>query len=300
MALTPLNELAVFVTVARRGSFTRAAKELGVSTSAVSQTVRQLEERVGKALLTRTTRSVSLTDAGRRLHEQAAPGVQTALAALENAAARDTQVTGTLRLTVPAFAVPIILEPVLPRLLELHPHVRVDARVSNRFVDIASEGLDAGVRLRESVAQDMVQLRLTPPFRFIIVASPGYVKRHGAPTRPEDVTKHACIGYRTPSTGLPYHWELERGRRALRIPVTGPMASNHTRLNIAMAAAGLGLTYVAEPEAAPWLHSGALVPVLEDWAPTVPGLFLFYPHRTRISRPLRAFIDVAKQVLPQR
>ncbi|MFP2926813.1 LysR family transcriptional regulator [Pyxidicoccus sp. 3LG] len=300
MALTPLNELAVFVTVARRRNFTLAARELGVSKSAVSQSVRNLEERLGQPLLSRTTRSVSLTDAGRRLMESADPGLQLALSALENLSAKTSQVTGTLRLTVPHFAVPLVLEPVLPPFFQAHPHVRAEVSVDNRIVDIVAEGLDAGMRLMESVERDMVQVRLTPPFRFLVLAAPAYVERRGQPSRPEDLTKHDCIGWRSPTTKLTYHWELERGRRELRVPVKGPLLTDSAQLGISMAVAGLGLAYLSELEAGPWLRSGALQPVLEDWAPTVPGLFLYYPHRARASAPLRAFIDMARRTLPLR
>ncbi|PTL83171.1 LysR family transcriptional regulator [Vitiosangium sp. GDMCC 1.1324] len=300
MALTPLNALAVFVTVARRRSFTQAAKELGVSSSAVSQAVRQLEEKLGQALLARTTRSVSLTEAGRRLMEGAAPGLQSALEALEHLSAEASQVMGSLRLTVPILALAPVLEPVLPKFLAAHPHVRVEVSVQDRFVDIVKEGFDAGIRLSESVQRDMVQVRLTPAFRFLVVGAPAYLERHGAPRRPEELANHACLGYRSPSTGLPYHWEFEQGRKELSVPVKGPFVSDHTPLLISMAAAGLGLTYAAELSVAPWLHTGALRPVLEEWAPTVPGLFLYFPSRARASRPLRAFLDMAREVLPRR
>nr|AYM53923.1 transcriptional regulator LysR family [Corallococcus coralloides] len=298
MALTHLNELAVFVAVARRGNFTRAARELGVSTSAVSQSVRNLEARLGQALLARTTRSVSLTDAGRRLLESAGPGLEAAIAAMEHLPAKDTQLTGTLRLSVPLLAVPFVLEPVLPAFIAAHPHVHVEVRVENRYANIVAEGLDAGIRLMESVERDMVHVRLTPPFRYLVVAAPAYAQRHGLPTRPEDLTRHTCICWRTPSTGLPYHWELERGRRELRVPVKGPLVTDSAYLVARMALAGLGLAYLSELEVAPWLRSGELLPVLEDWAPSVPGLFLYYPHRTRASAPLRAFIELARRTLP--
>ncbi|ATB39173.1 LysR family transcriptional regulator [Cystobacter fuscus] len=300
MALTPLNALAVFVTVARRRSFTQAAKELGVSSSAVSQAVRQLEEKLGQALLARTTRSVSLTEAGRRLMEDAAPGLQSALAALEHLSADTTQLTGSLRLSVPAFSLPLVVEPVLAKFLEVHPHVHVDVSVQDGFVNIVEEGFDAGIRLSEAVERDMVQVRLTPAFRFLVVGAPSYLERHGTPRRPKDLADHACLGYRSPSTGLPYHWEFEQGRRELSVPVKGPLASDHAPLLLSMAAAGLGLAYVAESQAAPWLRTGALRPVLEEWAPTVPGLFLYFPNRTRASRPLRAFLDMARDILPRR
>ncbi|NVJ22365.1 MULTISPECIES: LysR family transcriptional regulator [Myxococcus] len=298
MALTPLNELAVFVSVARHKSFTRAAKELGVSTSAVSQSVRLLEERVQQALFFRTTRNVSLTDAGQRLLERAAPGLESALNALEHLSADATQLTGTLRLTVPGIALASVIEPVLPRFLRENPHVHAEVRVSDRLVDIVEEGLDAGLRLVEAVEKDMVQVRLTPAFRFMVLASPAYLKRHGTPLRPEDLAKHDCITYRAPTTGLPYHWELERGRKELRVQVKGQLATDHAEVMFRMAVAGVGLTYLAELQVAPALRAGTLVPVLEDWAPSVPGIFLYYPHRARASPPLRAFIALARKLLP--
>ncbi|WP_375756917.1 LysR family transcriptional regulator [Corallococcus exercitus] len=301
MALTPLNALTVFVTVARRRSFSQAAKELGVSSSAVSQAVRQLEQKLGQALLARTTRSVSVTDAGQRLLDEAAPGLQSALAALEHLAAGDThEVTGSLNLSVPAFSVPLVVEPVLPRFLAAHPHVRVNVSVQDRFVDIVKEGYDAGVRLTESVQRDMVQVRLTPAFRFLVLGTPAYLERHGTPQHPRDLANHACLGYRAPSTGLPYHWEFEQARKELTVPVKGPLTSDNASLLLNMACEGLGLAYVSELQAAPTLRSGTLRPVLEDWAPLVPGLFLYFPHRARASRPLRAFIELARELLPRR
>ncbi|MCE9670642.1 LysR family transcriptional regulator [Myxococcus stipitatus] len=297
MATSPFHELSVFLVVARHKSFTRAAKELGVSTSAVSQTVRLLEERVEQPLLFRTTRSVSLTDAGQRLVERAAPGMESALGALENLSTDTTQLSGTLRFTVPFFALSIVLEPVLPRFFQEYPQVRVEARVSDQLVNIVAEGLDAGFRLTESVERDMVQVRIIPPFRFLVLGAPAYLRRRGTPTKPADLTRHDCIGYRAPTTGLLYHWELERGRREVRIPVKGPLVSDNAQFMMRMAAAGLGLVYAAEVEAAPFLRAGTLQPVLEDWAPTVPGGFIYYPHRARASPPLRAFIDVARKVL---
>ncbi|WP_426735523.1 LysR family transcriptional regulator [Myxococcus faecalis] len=298
MALTPLNELAVFVAVARHKSFTRAGKELRVSTSAVSQTVRMLEERVGGALLSRTTRSVSLTDMGQRLLERAGPGLESALGALEHLSADVSEISGTLRLTVPVMGLATVIEPVIPRFIQEHPHVRVDVRVTDRFVNIVTEGLDAGLRLTESVERDMVQLRLSPSFRFLIVGSPAYLKKHGTPTRPADLAQHECIGYRAPTTGLPYHWELERGRKQLRIAVKGPLVTDDSQFTRRMAVAGAGLAYLAEPELTPALREGTLRAVLEDWAPSVPGLFLYYPHRARASPALKAFVALARKMLP--
>lgn len=299
MALTPLNALTVFVTVARRRSFTQAAKELGVSSSAVSQAVRQLETKLGQPLLARTTRSVSLTDAGQRLLDEAAPGLQSALEALEHLAAGDTQqVTGSLRLSVPAFSVSLVLERVLPRFTAAYPQVQVHVSVQDWFVDIVKEGYDAGIRLTEAVQRDMVQVRLTPAFRFIVVGTPAYLERYGTPRHPRDLAKHRCLGVRT-SAGLPYHWEFEQGTKELAVPVKGPLTSDSSALLLSMACQGLGLTYMAEIQAASALRSGVLRPVLEDWAPSVPGLFLYYPDRARASRPLRAFIELARELLPR-
>lgn len=300
MALTPLNALTVFVTVARRRSFTQAAKELGVSSSAVSQAVRQLEEKLGQPLLARTTRSVSLTDAGQRLLDEAAPGLQSALAALEHLAAGEApQVTGSLRLSVPAFSVPLMMEPLLPRFIAAYPRVQVHVSVQDWFVDIVKEGYDAGIRLTESVQRDMVQVRLTQAFRFLVVGTPAYFERHGTPRHPRDLARHPCLGFRS-STGLPYHWEFEQGTKELAVPVKGPLTSDSSALLLTMARQGLGLTYIAELQVAEALRSGALRPALEDWAPSVPGLFLYYPHRARASRPLRAFIELARELLPRR
>jgi DNA-binding transcriptional LysR family regulator len=301
MALTPLNALTVFVTVARRRSFSQAAKELGVSSSAVSQAVRQLEEKLGRTLLARTTRSVSLTDSGQRLLDEAAPGLQAALAALEHLADSSVdQLTGTLNLSVPAFSVPLILEPLLPRFLETYPHVHVNVSVQDAFVDIVKEGFDAGIRLSESVQRDMVQVRLTPSFRFLVVGAPAYLQRHGIPRKPRELAGHACLNFHQFSKGLPYHWEFEQGRKEFKVPVKGPLSSDHAPLLLRMAVAGQGLAYVAEVEAMPYLRAGTLKPVLEDWAPVVAGIFLYYPHRTRASPALRAFIDLAKQLAPSR
>nr|WP_276602775.1 LysR family transcriptional regulator [Nannocystis pusilla] len=181
MAFTPLNALNAFLAVARRKSFAAAATELAISPSALSQSVRQLEERLGVALLSRTTRSVALTEAGRRLFEQAGPGVEQALEALKSASAQADEVTGRVRLTVPAIAVPFVITPVLPRFVASYPKVEVEVQVENLRRDIVAEGFDAGVRLEEFIERDMVQVRLTQPSRFVVAGAPAYLKRRGAP-----------------------------------------------------------------------------------------------------------------------
>lgn len=296
MRSSPLTQLQVFVIVARLRSFGGAARELGVSTSAVSQTVKQMEEQLGVVLLTRTTRSVSLTDAGRQLLENAAPALQQALAALTEVAARPGETVGRLKLTVPSVAVPYVIAPVLPTFRARHPRVEVEVVVEGRLADIVGEGYDAGVRLTEAIERDMVQVRLTDPFRFVVVGSPDYLTRHGTPQRPEDLLRHECITFRSSTNGSLYAWELERGRRNWRVPVRGGVVTNDSQLWVSLAEQGAGLAYVFEPMATEHLRDGRLQIVLEAYAPTVPGFFLYYPSRAQRSPALRLFVEAAKEL----
>jgi DNA-binding transcriptional LysR family regulator len=290
-----LPQLQVFLAVARLRSFSGAAREIRVSPSAVSQAVRQLEEQLRVTLFTRTTRSVSVTDAGRRLFEAAGPGVAQALAAIGEAAARPGEAVGHLRISVPHAAVPYVIAPVLPAFRERHPRVDVEVVTEDRFVDIAAEGYDAGVRLSEAIERDMVQVRLTEAFRFVVVGAPVYLARHAAPQRPEDLLRHECITFRL-TTGAIYGWELERGRRNWRVPVRGGIVTNDSRLRVSLAEAGVGLTYVMEPLVAEQLRKGRLRRVLESFAATVPGFFLYFPSRAHSSPALRLFVEAAKEL----
>lgn len=191
---------------------------------------------------------------------------------------------------------PSIITPVLPTFRARHPRVEVDVVVEERFVDIVAEGYDAGVRLSESLERDMVQVRLTDAFRFVVVGAPNYLARHGTPERPEDLLRHECITLRSQTTGAPYVWELERGRRNWRVPVRGGIATNDHMTSAALAAEGLGLAYALEPAVQEQLRSGRLVRVLEAYAPTVPGFFLYYPSRAQRSGPLRLFVETAKEL----
>ncbi|NOK36088.1 LysR family transcriptional regulator [Corallococcus exercitus] len=292
----PFPQLQVFLAVARLTSFSAAARELGVSTSAVSQAVRQLEEQLRVVLFTRTTRSVALTDAGRRLVEGAGPAMSQALTALSEVTAQPGEAVGRLRLSVPQMAVPFMIKPVLPAFRERHPRVEVEVAIEERFVDIVAEGYDAGVRLSEAIERDMVQVRLTDAFRFVVVGSPAYLERHGTPQKPEDLLRHECMTFRARSTGNLYAWELERGRRNWRVPVRGGVVSNDNALSTALAEAGMGLAYAFEPAVKEQLRDGRLVAVLEAYAPTVPGFFLYYPNRAQRSTPLRLFVETARQL----
>ncbi|MCP3064180.1 LysR family transcriptional regulator [Myxococcus sp. K38C18041901] len=290
------QQLHVFLAVARLQSFRGAARELGVSTAAVSQSVRQLEEQLGVVLLNRTSRSVALTDAGRRLVEEAGPGLAQVADALRRTSAQPGEVTGKLRLSVPRVAVPLVIAPLMPVFRARHPRVEVDIDVDQRLVDIVAEGYDAGVRLSETLERDMVQLRLTEPFRFVVVGAPSYLKAHKAPEQPEDLLQHECIGLQSQTTGTLYAWELERGRKTWRVPVRGGVTTNDDGAGAAIAAEGGGLAYVQEPAVREYLDSGRLVRVLEDYAPTVPGFFLYYPSRAQRSGPLRVFIEAAREL----
>ena len=299
MHATPLPQLQFFLAVARLHSFSGAARELGVSTSAVSQAVRHLEEQLRVTLLVRNTRSVSLTDEGRRLVESAGPAMGQALAALTEVSARPGEPVGRIRLSVPRAAVPFVIAPMIPAFRERYPRLQLEILLEERFVDIVAEGYDAGVRLTEAIERDMLQVRLTGAFRFVVVGAPGYLARHGTPERPEDLLNHECISYRSMTNGTLYAWELERGRRTWRVPVRGGVVTNDSDFSASLAEQGLGLAYVVESTVAAPLREGRLERVLDAYAPTVPGFFLYYPRRAQRSPALRAFVDAARELVPR-
>jgi DNA-binding transcriptional LysR family regulator len=290
-------QLLAFLAVARSRNFSGAARDLGVSRSAVSQSIRQLEEELQVTLVARTTRSVSLTDAGRRLLESAGPAIAQLRAALVEATAKPGEVVGRVRLTVPRLAYRFVILPVLPTFRQRHPRVEVEVVFEDRRVDVVGEGYDAGVRLSEFVERDMVSVRLTEPFRFIVVGAPDYLEKHGTPQRPEDLLHHECLTFRSDTTGSLYGWELERGRRTWRIPGRGSLVVNDGLFCIEWAEQGLGLAYAMEPLVKEQLENGRLRCVLEAYAATVPGFFLYYPSRTQSSDALRLFVDTARELV---
>jgi len=296
VAFTPLNALNSFIAVARRRSFAAAARDLGVSTSALSQSVRQFEARLGVTLLTRTSRTVALTEAGQRLLEHAGAAVDQALESLKTVRARPGEITGRVRLTVPTVAVSLVLARLLPRFIERHPRAQVEVQSENRFVNVVADGYDAGIRLSEAIERDMVQVRLTEPGRFVVAGAPSYLARRGTPQAPRDLLQHDCICIRSASDGARYAWELERGKKAWRVPVQGPVTTNDPDLMRLLAVAGLGLLYSFEPQIADELRRGSLRLVLEPYAAAVPGFFLYFPSRAQVSPALRAFVDVAREL----
>ncbi|WP_224369439.1 LysR family transcriptional regulator [Hyalangium versicolor] len=299
MDTTLLPQLQVFLVVARLRSFSGAARELGVTRSAVSQAVRQLEEQLRVVLLTRTTRSVALTDVGRKLVETAGPGLAQTLTAVKELSAQPGEIVGRLRLSVSRASVPHVIEPVLPAFRARHPRVEVEVVIEERLVDIVAEGYDAGVRHSEAIERDMVQVRLTGPFRFVVVGSPEYLARHGVPQRPEDLLRHECITFRSQTTGALYAWELERGRKTWRVPVRGGVVTNDGPLCVSMARLGLGLAYAFEPMVMEDVRNGQLQQVLEPYAATVPGYYLYFPSRAQRTPALRAFVDSARESIAQ-
>jgi len=296
MSTALIIHVQAFLTVGRLRSFSAAARELGVSRSAVSQSVRQLEEQLSVVLLTRTTRSVSLTEAGRRLVETAAPALGQLLSALHEVGAAPGETVGRLRLSIPRSAYPFVIGPVLPKFRERHPRVDVELVFDDQLVDIVAGGFDAGIRLEEYVERDMIGVRLTDAFRFVVVGAPSYLERRGTPERPEDLSKHECLTFRSETTGSLYAWELERGRRSWRLPVRGGIVVNDGLFCTTLAEQGLGLAYAFEPLVTEQIQAGRLRRVLEPFAPSVAGLFLYYPTRSQHSPALRSFVETVRDI----
>jgi DNA-binding transcriptional LysR family regulator len=288
-----LDGVAAFLSVAQHRSFRRAAAELGVTPSAISQAVRTLEARVGATLFLRTTRSVGLTEAGERFLSRAKPAFEELVAAGQFARELGQRPAGLLRLSVPRAVVPILLEPLIASFCQAYPSVEVEIAASEELIDLAAEGFDAGVRMGQFIAADMVAVRLTPPFRFIIVGSPAYLARSNRPERPDDLRQHACLRLRR-SNGALSLWSLNDTGRAVEIAVSGPLIANDFPTVLGAALEGVGLAQVPEPIATSAMKAGKLVQVLEKFAPTTPGVFLYYPGRRQMMPKLRAFVDHVK------
>ncbi len=300
MARGDLSGLEAFLTVAEKRGFSAAARSLGVSASALSQAVSSLEERVGVPLLTRTTRSVNLTETGRRLFERARPALRETLAAIDEASASRDIARGTLRITLGRIGAPLLIEPLLAPLLSAHPELSLEVSIDDRFVDIVESGFDAGIRLSEAIAPDLVAVRLTPPFRWVVAGSKEYLARRGRPERPRDLLEHDCIGYRMSSTGALYAWEFQRRGREESVEVKGRLVCNDGGVMLNAALAGLGLVYHSESILAPHVESGALELLLEPYAVKVPGFFLYFPQASRNDPKIRAFIEIARRTLSSR
>src|SRR4051795_4240895 len=274
-----LNDLVAFLAVARERSFTKAAAKLGVSQSALSHTVRGLEARLGVRLLTRTTRSVAPTEAGERLLRTVGPRFDEIGAELAALSEFREKPAGTIRITTGEHAADTILWPALEKLLPDYPDIKVELTVDYGLTDIVAERYDAGVRLGEQVAKDMIAVRIGPDMRMAVVGAPSYFTRRKRPRTPQDLTDHDCINIRLPTYGGVYVWEFEKGGRELRVRVEGQLVFNNIALRLKAALAGLGLAYLPEDQVRSHLADGRLVRVLEDWCPPFSGYHLYYPSR---------------------
>jgi len=294
MARTNINDLAAFLAVARERSFTRAAAQLGVSQSALSHTVRGLEERLGIRLLTRTTRSVTPTEAGERLLANVGPRldeIEGELAALSEL--RDKP-AGNIRLTATESAASRLLVPALSRILPDYPDIKVEIVIEYGLTDIVAERFDAGVRIGEMVARDMIAVPIGPELRMVAVASPAYFERRPKPHTPQDLTDQSCINLRMTSSGGLYAWEFERDGRELRVRVEGQLIFNSAPSILQAALAGQGIAYLPNDWTDGPVASGALVQVLEDWSPSFPGYHLYYPSRRQQSPALALLVEALR------
>jgi len=288
-----LDGIEAFLRVAERRGFRAAASDLGVTPSAVSQAVRALETRMGIALFTRTTRSVGLTEAGERFLERARPAFQEIIAASKAASDLGAKPSGLLRLAVPRAVVPIVLRPLLASFCAAFPDVSVEIAASAELVDLATDGFDAGIRLGEFIASDMVAVRLTPPFRLVMVAAPTYLVRAGRPRIPADLAAHACVRMRR-SDGTLAHWRLQDGGSPVDLEVSGPLIVHDYPSMLDAALAGAAVAQVPEPIAQEHVTAGRLEEVLGKYAPSTLGVFLYFPDRRQLSPKLRAFIEHAR------
>lgn len=291
-----LSHLPVLLAIARTRSFARAAAELGMGASAVSHSVRVVEDRLGTPLFARTTRSVALTEAGAGFLDSAARAMDELDAAVERLRAGEGQLTGVLRINASSVALRIGLTPVLAEMTRRHPQLVVEVVSDDSLADIVGEGFDAGIRLGEMIAQDMVAVRLTPPFRAIMIAAPAYLAAHGTPASIADLARHNCIGFRLLASGAIYAWDLDDGGKDVKIHVEGSVRVSDPTYARELALTGLGIAYVLEPLVAPDIVDGRLIELLPSHAVEEPGLFLYFPQRAARARKLRAFLDVVREV----
>ena len=293
MAVTDFGALSVFLTVAEEHSFTKAAKRLGVSLSAISHSMRDLEEEIGVRLLSRTTRSVGLTDAGERLRIRLHPAFTEIGDALGQVAGLRSKPAGRVRLLVPRLAASSVLAPKLGQFARDYPDIVLDVTTDDNRMDIVAGGFDAGIHFGEYIAKDMIAVRVSPDLRPVIVGSPTYLKSCPRPKSPRDLVHHRCINFRHGDAGL-YRWEFEKGKKSLSVAVSGPLIVDDLNLSIRAAIDGVGLAYMSEDNAAPHLAKGSLIRVLEDWCQPFPGFFLYYPSRRQQPPALSALIAVLR------
>jgi DNA-binding transcriptional LysR family regulator len=288
-----LDGVEAFLSVAQHRNFRKAAAGLGVTPSAISQAVRALEVRIGAALFIRTTRSVGLTEAGERFISRAKPAFEELVAASEAARDLGKRPTGLLRLSVPRAVVPLILEPVIASFAQAYPEIELEIAASEELVDLAAQGFDAGIRLGQFIAADMVAVRLTPPFPLVVVGSPDYLDLRKPPERIDDLRHHACLRMRR-TNGSIAPWPFVEGNKAVEVIVTGPLITHDYPTLLAAAIRGVGLTQLPGPLVKTPIADGRLQALLVPLAVTTPGVFLYYPSRRQVLPKLRAFIEHVK------
>jgi DNA-binding transcriptional LysR family regulator len=289
-----LAELAAFVAVADLLSFRAAASRLGVTPSALSHSMRQLEERLGVRLLHRTTRSVSVTDAGRRLLDQLRPAIEQIAGALESLNQERQRPIGRLRVYAVQVAAAAVIAPIWGRFLSTYPEVQLELMVGEAPIDIVAKGFDAGIGPRDRAPADMIIVRVMGPMKIAVVGAPAYFTRRRPPRTPEDLARHSCVQYRIAPDGDVFVWPFARNGKSPRVSVDGRVTVNNTDLAVRAAVDGLGIAYTLESLAEPFLRSGQLVRVLEDWSPAFEGMFLYYSGHRQVPATLRALIDMIR------
>ncbi|ABS68566.1 transcriptional regulator, LysR family [Xanthobacter versatilis] len=289
-----LADLNAFLAVAEERSFTRAAARLGTSQSALSHTIRRLEARVGVRLLTRTTRNVAPTQAGERLLGTLRPALESIGSELTALAELRSRPAGTIRITTAEHAARTVIWPALERLLPDHPDIHVELSIDSSFTDIVAGRFDAGVRLGEALAKDMVAVRIGPDLRMAVVGAPAYFAAHPIPRTPQDLAEHNCINLRLLSSGALYAWELERDGREIRVRVEGQLAFDNIAMIVRAATAGFGLGFVMEDQVAAEIADGRLVRVLEDWCPAFAGYHLYFPSRRQPSAAFAVLVEALR------
>lgn len=291
MLLSGMDDLIVFVTVAHEGSFTRAAARLSVSPSAVSQTIRGLEERLGVRLLTRTTRSVARTEAGDRLLNDIAPLLDQIQGHLSAVSDLREHPSGTVRITADEFAARYVLWPRLLPLLDTYPDITIELITDYGLTDIVAERFDAGVRLGGIIDADMIAMPISPDMRMVTVASPAYLARHGLPIRPENLTRHRCINLRLPTHGGLYPWEFGSGENEFRVRVNGPLIMNSVLQILDACLAGVGIAQLPDAQVKTHLQDGTLQAILSEWSDPFPGYHLYYPSRRQQTAAFRVVME---------
>src|SRR5216684_1738441 len=289
-----LDDLSAFMIVAREGSFTKAAAKLGVSQSALSYTIKELEARLKLRLLTRTTRSVSPTAAGERLLRNAGPRIEEIEAELAALSELREKPSGTIRITATEYATNAVLLPKLAKLLREYPDIKVEIICDYGMTDIVTQRFDAGVREGEQVAKDMIAVRIGPDARMAVVGAPSYFRNRREPKKPQELVEHSCINLRLPTHGGLYPWEFEKGARELKVRVEGQLVFNGPLQMLNAALAGFGLAYVPEDMARPHLAKGRLKRTLEDWCPPFSGYHLYYPSRRQSSAAFALLVDALR------